>query len=118
MRQTRPVLVCRREPTFFDVTDLDAPVYVFAYEAASTAIDHNLYVLGNRVFQANYTTGLRILELGNLAINELMEVAFFDTYPASDATGVSGAWSVYPYFPSGTIIVSDDSNGLFVLTAQ
>jgi choice-of-anchor B domain-containing protein len=102
----------------FDVSDLDAPVYAFAYEAATTAIDHNLYVLGNRVYQANYTTGLRILEFGDLANGELMEVAFFDTYPANDAIGYFGAWSVYPYFPSGTIIVSDESNGLFVLTAQ
>jgi len=75
-------------------------------------------VAGNRVYQANYTTGLRILEFGNLANNELMEVAFFDTYPASDAAVFAGAWSVYPYLPSGTIIVSDASNGLFILTAQ
>ena len=102
----------------FDVTDLDAPVYVSAYEAATNSIDHNIYVLGNRVFEANYTTGLRILEFSNLANNDLIEVAFFDTFPANDAVGFSGAWSVYPYLPSGTIIVSDDSNGLFVLTAQ
>ncbi len=102
----------------FDVSDLDSPVYVFAYAAETIAIDHNLYVAGNRVYQANYTTGLRILEFGNLAINELMEVAFFDTYPASDAAVFAGAWSVYPYLPSGTIIVSDASNGLFILTTQ
>ena len=102
----------------FDVSDLDNPVYVFPFEAATNSIDHNLYVVGNRVFQANYTTGLRVLEFGNLANNELMEVAFFDTYPSSDTTEFSGAWSVYPYLPSGTIIVSDISNGLFILTAQ
>ncbi len=100
----------------FDVSDLDAPVYVFAYEAATAAIDHNLYVLGNRVFQANYTSGLRVLEFGDLANRELMESAFFDTFPASDATAFSGAWSVYPYLPSGTIIVSDVTNGLFILS--
>ena len=102
----------------FDVSDLDNPVYVFPYEAATTSIDHNLYVIGNRVYQANYTTGLRVLEFGNLANNELMEVAFFDTHPADDSTGFDGAWSVYPYLPSGTVIVSDDSNGLFILTVQ
>jgi choice-of-anchor B domain-containing protein len=102
----------------FDVSDLDAPVYVFAYEAATVSIDHNLYVLGNRVFQANYTSGLRILEFADLSNQELMEVAFFDTYPASDATDFSGAWSVYPYLPSGNIIVGDRTNGLFVLSVQ
>ena len=102
----------------FDVTDLDAPAYVFAYEAATASIDHNLYVLGDRVFQANYTTGLRVLDSSNLANSELMEIAFFDTFPDSDAAEFDGAWSVYPYFPSGTIIVSDISNGLFILTLQ
>ncbi len=102
----------------FDLSDLDAPVYVFAYEAATAAIDHNLYVLGNRVFQASYTSGLRVLEFVDLANRELMEIAFFDTFPASDATDFSGAWSVYPYLPSGTIIVSDITNGLFILSLQ
>jgi len=100
----------------FDLSDLDAPVYVFAYEAATAAIDHNLYVLGNRVFQASYTSGLRVLEFGDLANEELVEIAFFDTFPASDATDFSGAWSVYPYLPSGNVIVSDRTNGLFILS--
>ncbi len=102
----------------FDLSDLDAPVYVFAFEAATAAIDHNLYVLGNRVFEANYTSGLRVLEFGNLANRELMEIAFFDTFPGSDATDFSGAWGVYPYLPSGTIIVSDRTRGLFILSLQ
>jgi len=102
----------------FDLSDLDAPVYVFAFEAATAAIDHNLYVLGNRVFEANYTSGLRVLEFGNLANRELMEIAFFDTFPGSDATDFSGAWGVYPYLPSGTIIVSDRTHGLFILSLQ
>ncbi len=101
----------------FDVSDLDNPVYVFAYEATTNAIDHNMYVVSNLLFQANYTTGLRILEFGDLSNNELMEVAFFDTFPDSDAVDFDGAWSVYPFFPSGNIIVSDISNGLFILTA-
>ncbi len=102
----------------FDLSDLDAPVYVFSYEAATTAIDHNQFVLGNRVFQANLSSGLRVLEFGDLANRELMEIAFFDTFPANDATEISGAFSVYPYLPSGTIIVSDINNGLFILSLQ
>ena len=102
----------------FDVTDLDAPAFVFAYEAATASTDHNLYVLGTRVFQANYTSGLRVLEFGNLANRELAEIAFFDTFPGSAAAGFDGAWSVYPYLPSGNLIVNDGSNGLFILTLQ
>ncbi len=101
----------------FDVTDLDNPVYVFAYESTTNAIDHNMYVVGDKLFQANYTTGLRILEFNDLSNNEMMEVAFFDTFPDNDAVDFDGAWSVYPFLPSGTIIVSDISSGLFILTA-
>jgi len=102
----------------FDLTDLDAPVYAFAYEAATASIDHNLYILGNRVFQANYTSGVRVLEFGDLSNMEIMEIAFLDTFPGSDSAIFEGAWSVYPFLPSGNIIASDRSNGLFILTMQ
>jgi choice-of-anchor B domain-containing protein len=102
----------------FDVVDLDAPQYLYAYEAATSSIDHNLYVLGSRVYEANYSSGLRVLEFGNLASREIAEIAFFDTFPANNSRGFDGAWSVYPYLPSGNIIVSDVVNGLFVLTLQ
>jgi len=101
----------------FDLSDLDSPVYVFAHENTTASRDHNLYVLGNRVFQANFTSGLRVLEFGDLANRELMEIAFFDTVPNSDATDFSGAWSVHSYLPSGIIIVGDRTNGLFILSA-
>jgi hypothetical protein len=47
-----------------------------------------------------------------------MEIAFFDTFPSGDGTAYNGAWSVYPYLPSGTLIVSDTNNGLFILSMQ
>lgn len=102
----------------FDILDLDAPVYVFAYEAATASIDHNLYILGNRIFQANYTSGVRVLEIGDLSNSEITEIAFLDSFPDSDAVDFDGLWSVYPYLPSGNIIASDVSNGLFILTLQ
>lgn len=101
-----------------DIADLDAPAHAFTYEAATSSRDHNLYVVGNRMYQANYTTGLRVLEFMDPGLGEISEVAFFDTYPASDSIAFDGAWSVYPYFPSGNMIVSDSSNGLFILTLQ
>jgi choice-of-anchor B domain-containing protein len=102
----------------FDVSDLDNPAYVYAYDAGTVSIDHNLYILGNRVYQANYTSGVRVLEFNNLLNMDLMEIAFFDTFPDSNATSFDGLWSVYPYLPSGNIIASDSENGLFILTMQ
>ena len=74
--------------------------------------------LGNRMYQANYTTGLRVLEFMDPGLGEISEIAHFDTFPADDSIAFDGAWSVYPYLPSGNIIVSDSSNGLFILTMQ
>ena len=45
----------------------------------------------------------------------MTQVAFFDTYPSSDSAAFNGAWSVFPYFDSGIVIVSDIESGLFVL---
>ena len=102
----------------FDMTDLDAPEYLYAHELDTRATDHNLYVLGDRIFEANYTSGLRVLRFGNLAARDIAEVAHFDTFPESDDATFRGAWSVYPYLPSGTVLVSDISRGLFVLSME
>ena len=99
----------------FDLSELASPQHLYAYEADTPATDHNLYVLGNRIFQANYSVGLRVLEFGDLAAAEIEEIAFFDTHPPNDARGFNGAWSVYPYLASGTVLVSDTRGGLFIL---
>lgn len=100
----------------FSVADLDHPEYLYAYEATTAATDHNLYVAGNRVFQANYSAGLRVLEFGDLSGGELAEIGFLDTRPGSAARGFEGAWSVYPYFPSGILVISDTLAGLFIVS--
>ena len=43
------------------------------------------------------------------------EIAFFDTDPFRPNTaGFNGAWNVFPFFKSGTIIVSSIEQGLFI----
>ena len=81
----------------------------------TTAIDHNLYGDGNRVYQSNYRSGLRILNSSGVADGQLREVGWFDTWPEDDATAFShGTWSNYPYFDNGVVIVHG-YDGLFVL---
>ncbi len=98
-----------------DFRDLDNPVYKGFHESAGMSIDHNQYVVGDHTYQANYTRGLRILELGDLSQTEMTEVAFFDTYPENDGGGFPGAWNVYPFFDNGLVIVSDVNRGVFIL---
>lgn len=102
----------------WDVSDLDAPVLAGHWDAAGPSIDHNQYVKDGFTYQANYQRGLRILELVEPETGTLHEAAFFDTYPSGDGNDFSGAWSVYPFFESGLVIVSDISRGLFILTPQ
>ena len=102
----------------FDVSDLDAPRHLYAHDLGTRATDHNLYIRGNRVYEANYRSGLRVLRLGDLANREIEEIAWFDTFPGGEESGTIGAWSVYPWLPSGTLIVSDMENGLFVLSME
>jgi choice-of-anchor B domain-containing protein len=99
----------------WDTSDLRAPFLAGSHFSDSPSIDHNLYVRGNHVFQANYRSGVRILRLGDLSIGEMAEVAYFDTTPADDLPLFSGTWSVYPYFESGYIVASDIARGLYVL---
>ncbi|MFT5291015.1 MAG: choice-of-anchor B domain-containing protein [Planctomycetota bacterium] len=97
----------------FDVSDLSNPIHLSDFSNGTPSTDHNLYVRGDYVYEANYTSGLRIWDISD-PLNSV-EVGFFDTYPSNDSPGFSGAWSAYPFFPSGSVIVSDRESGLFIL---
>lgn len=97
----------------FDCQNLDNPNYLGFYSGVESTIDHNLYVKGDYLYQANYTSGLRVLDISNPT--QPVEVAFFDTYFAGNGVSFDGAWSCYPYFDSGTILISDIQNGLFLV---
>jgi choice-of-anchor B domain-containing protein len=99
----------------FNFSDLDNPVLHDTYLGTTSAIDHNGYVKGNEYFLANYTAGVRVLDISGIANKTITESGFFDTYPASDAARFSGVWNVYPYFTSGKIVVSDINSGLFII---
>lgn len=134
----------------FDVRDLDNPVLLGVFDNPRDAIGHNLYVKGSYAYQANYTSGLRVVDVSGVAEGTLEEVAYFDTFPEDDAGNsalaafsscapapslevqrhpehperdasctqaaqFSGVWSTYPYFESGTVVMSDIDRGLFVL---
>jgi choice-of-anchor B domain-containing protein len=101
----------------FDFSDLDNPVLHSTYSGPTPAIDHNGYVVGDRYYLANYTAGIRVLDLSNIASGTLEEVGFFDTYTANNTASFEGVWSLYPYFSSGKIIVNDIDSGLFIVEA-
>lgn len=99
----------------FDFSDLDNPVLHDTYLGVTAAIDHNGYVKGDEYFLANYTAGIRVLDISGVANRNITEAGFFDTFPTTDRAQFSGVWSVYPYFESGKIVVSDINSGLFII---
>lgn len=99
----------------WDVRDLRNPRVLAVYRGPVASTDHNLYVKGDYVYEANYRSGLRILDAREVSAGVLQEVAYFDIVPADDKPGFSGAWSVYPWFASGNIVVSGIEQGLYVL---
>ena len=109
--------VDRTRTLIWDVTDLDDPLLLKEHFAETGAIDHNLYVRGNRLYQANLMSGLRVLDISD--VENPVEIGFFDTVP--DDAGLpafGGAWSNYPFFESGIVVVSSWGEGLFVVRVR
>ncbi len=102
----------------FDVSNPAIPRFVGAHSGPNNTIDHNLFLRGKFIFQANYTAGLRILLAEDFGSAKMREVAYFDTAPDFESRSFQGAWNVYPFFDNGVILVSDMQAGLFVLRAD
>ena len=89
----------------FDVQELEDPILVGEYIHDVQATDHNLFIVGDRVYESNYDSGLRILDITDPESPEL--AGYFDT--------VSSSWSNYPFFDSGVVVVTAGREGLFLL---
>ncbi|MEZ4858959.1 MAG: choice-of-anchor B family protein [Flavobacteriaceae bacterium] len=102
----------------FDFEDLDNPQFHFEYTGVTEAIDHNGYVLGDKYYMANYRAGIRVMDISDIANGNMTEIAYFDSYPNNNTANFDGAWSVYPYFGSGNIVISDINRGLLVIKSS
>ena len=96
----------------WDVKDLDDPVIAREYFHNTRVSDHNIYIVGDLMFQSNYLAGLRVLNIANR--ENPVEIAFFDTNPdGGEVAEFEGSWSNYPFFSSGVIPVTSMENGVF-----
>ena len=102
----------------WDFSDLENPKDFAVYTHNSKAIDHNMYVKGDYVYQANYNAGLRILSLKDIHNGNLSEVGFLDTMPSRDSAKFEGVWSIFPYFKSGTVAVAGIDGILYLTRPQ
>ncbi len=104
----------------FDISDLSTPRMISVFNNGLLSIDHNQYTKGRYLFQSNYTSGLHVWDLSNPL--KPVEVAWIDTRPEDgagtgnpDAATYNGAWGNYPFFNSGTVLISDLERGLFIV---
>jgi choice-of-anchor B domain-containing protein len=106
--------VSRMRLLVWDVSDLDNPVMVREYFHSSSATDHRHYIIGDTLYLSAYQAGFRIFDV-TAPLNPV-EVGYFDTVPeGGNPAGFGGSWGNFPFFSSGTIVVSSEEDGLFVL---
>jgi choice-of-anchor B domain-containing protein len=104
----------RTKTIIWDIADLDDPVVVGEYYGPNASTDHNLYIVGDRMYQANYQAGLRVVDISDP--ENPREVGYFDTTPyGADPPGFNGAWTAFPFFESGTVLVTSMHEGVFLL---
>lgn len=94
-----------------------------AYKSPQVSIDHNQYIVDGISYQANYGSGLRMVNISTIHEDptgaKFEEIGFFDIRPEDDEVGgratFNGAWSVYPWFASGHIVLSSIERGIYSL---
>ena len=79
----------------------------------TNSIAHNPFIKDDLVYVAYYHDGVQVFDISD--VNNIVRVAYYDTYVNANYVGYEGCWGVYPFLQSGNIIASDISNGLFVL---
>ena len=108
----------RTKTRVFDIQNLENPIIHNTYYGQTASIDHNLYVKGSKIYMANYTSGMRVVDFNNISDNDFREEGYIDTYPSDNSTNFFGAWNVYPFFSSGVILISDINSGLFIVKSS
>lgn len=84
----------------------------FGTNSQEGSIPHNIMLKDQFAFVAYYNEGLRVYDISQPVTKE---IAHYDTYPDESAFKMEGAWGVYTELPSGRILVSDRTYGLFLL---
>lgn len=92
----------------YDISDLSSPTLLDQIQSnpGSNSIVHNVYTRNGYAITSWYVDGFTIVDVSRPA--NLVQVGNYDTY-TSAGTGFNGAWGVYPFLPSGNILVSNIS---------
>lgn len=99
--------------TIWNLEDRTNWELVADFELPGSSPVHNVFVRGNYAHISYYAEGYVVLDISDPENPVLVDK--FDTDPIN-SSGYNGAWGCYPFLPSGKIIVSDISTGLYAFT--
>ena len=100
----------------YDVSDVNNIQFIDKIQsqnAGSNSIVHNTHIKNDYAVTSWYKDGIVITDVHRP--QNMVNVGWYDTNNLSGG-GYDGCWGVYPFLPSGTLVVSDMQQGLFVLT--
>lgn len=95
-----------------DISDIG--VLAAPNENLSETIPHNQIVACDYLYVSYYYDGMMIYDISDPA--NPVPAYFYDTSDWVFDNNYRGAWGIYPFLPSGNILVSDMQRGLFVLS--
>jgi len=98
-----------------DPSDIEVVGFFNAGNPATTSVPHNQIVACDYLYVSYYYDGLQVYDISNPSAP--VRIAEFDTSLLPDRASFEGAWGVYPFLPSGNILVADMQEGLFVFEA-
>ena len=99
-----------------DVSDYSDITYAGLFDAESEStqsIPHNQIVACDYLYVSYYYDGLQVYDISDPV--DPQRVLYYPTSTRTNTGSYEGAWGVYPFLPSGLILVSDMQEGLFVL---
>ncbi len=100
----------------YDVSDLNDIKELDQFVPAATAGEgiapHNVHVWNDFLIISYYRNGCLLVDAARP--DNLIEVGYFDSFTEPGFT-FDGAWGAYPFLPSQLVLLTDQSNGLFVL---
>lgn len=103
-----------RDLTVWDLVDRTTwNLVVPQWQMPGTSPIHNIHIRGDYAHISYYKEGYVCLDVSN-PLNPV-KVGQYDTYPSTTGPTYDGAWGAFCYFPSGNIIISDISTGLYVI---
>jgi len=100
----------------YDISDLDDIMLLDKFRPIATqnlgVIPHNTHYDNEYLITSWYTDGIIITDVSRP--DNMIQVGQYDTWDGNDG-GFNGCWGAYPYLPSGLILASDISTGLYIL---